>query len=195
MDVEDETFGLRLENRRLRLEQVSAAGTGGPDQRYADLRRSRHEWPLAERANASPAQLDPYDRRVDDAVLLEGRLGEAFFARFRLLDSAPDFTGARDALNTMARLLRLVGSEGDQVPDASIVIPIYGQLSYTFNCLDGLFLHRSKYTAEIIIIDDRSPDTSEAVLPLVDGIRYHRQAVNGGFIESCNTGAAMARGR
>jgi O-antigen biosynthesis protein len=29
----------------------------------------------------------------------------------------------------------------------------------------------------------------------VEGIRYHRQPVNGGFIQSCTTGAAMARGR
>jgi len=194
MDVEDETLELRLENRRLRTER-KATPRGGGDSRYSDLPAGRHGWPMAERADVLPEALDPYDRRVDDAVLLEGRRGAAFFARFGLLEGAPDFAGAVQALNAMARRLRLAGGDSDAAPDASIVVPIYGQLGYTLNCLESLFLHRSRYSAEIIIIDDLSPDSSGDHLPDVKGIRYHRQPVNGGFIQSCTTGGQMARGR
>jgi GT2 family glycosyltransferase len=82
-----------------------------------------------------------------------------------------------------------------ETPDVSIVIPIYGQLGYTLNCLHSLFSHQSRFSAEIIIVDDCSPDESGTFLAAVNGIRHHRQPVNGGFIKSCNTGAAMARGR
>ena len=75
------------------------------------------------------------------------------------------------------------------------MIPIYGQLAYTLNCIHSLLLHRSRFSAELIIIDDASPDKSGEFLPLVNGIRYHRQKVNGGFINSCNTGGEMSNGR
>jgi GT2 family glycosyltransferase/glycosyltransferase involved in cell wall biosynthesis len=80
------------------------------------------------------------------------------------------------------------------VPDVSIIIPVYGQIAYTLNCLDSLFSHVSRYSAEIIVVDDCSPDDTGAWLPQLAQIRYHRQPRNGGFIESCNTGAALATG-
>jgi GT2 family glycosyltransferase/glycosyltransferase involved in cell wall biosynthesis len=194
MDVEEQTFDLRLENRRLRTEHIPAT-SGGTDSRFADLPRTRHGWPLAESKDALPGSLGLYDRRVDDIVLLEGRRGEVFFAKFALLDDRPDFGAAVTALNAGERRLRFTARLDGPQPDATIVIPIWGQLNYTLNCLDSLFSHRSKYSAEIIIIDDVSPDVSGDFLPLIEGIRYHRQQVNGGFIQSCTTGAEMARGR
>jgi GT2 family glycosyltransferase/glycosyltransferase involved in cell wall biosynthesis len=79
-------------------------------------------------------------------------------------------------------------------PRASIVIPVYGQLAHTLACLRALAAHPPATPVEIIVVDDASTDDTPGVLPRIEGLRYHRRATNGGFIATCNDGAAMARG-
>lgn len=153
--------------------------------------RAVHAWRHARLPAGTPPSADPYDRRVDDPVIDEARAGEAFLAEFGLLGAAPDFGRAVAAL--AVRAARLAPASGP--PDVSIVIPVYGQLAYTLNCLDSLFGHVSRFSAEIVIVDDCSPDATDRFLPLLPQIRYHRQARNGGFIASSNTGGAIATGR
>lgn len=77
---------------------------------------------------------------------------------------------------------------------ASIVIPVHGKLDYTLACLRSLAQTRLPADAEVILIDDASPDDTGSVLPAIPGLRYQRNARNLGFVGSCNVGAAMARG-
>lgn len=189
LEVEQRTMHLRA--KILQLEARLSDGGGSPSGGASfDVPRTRHPWPLAE-AERPSVPISLYDRRPDDAVLDEARRGAAFMEQHGLLGQAPDFAGAVAALNETEQVL---GLDADQ-PDVSIVIPVYGQLPYTLNCLDSLRRHVSRYTAEIIVLDDCSPDgvTAEFV-PQVTNVRYHRQAVNGGFIQSCNTGGKLARG-
>ena len=86
-------------------------------------------------------------------------------------------------------------SAADIAPDVSIIIPVYGQLAYTLNCLASLLGHGSRYTFEIIVGDDASPDDSETWLSRIDGVTYSRWPVNGGFIANCNQAAQLANGR
>ncbi len=79
-------------------------------------------------------------------------------------------------------------------PRASIVIPVYGQLQMTVDCLRALAARPPQVPVEIIVVDDGSPDDTAACLPQVDGLHYHLRARNGGFIAACNDGAALARG-
>ncbi|MGH8031889.1 MAG: glycosyltransferase [Luteimonas sp.] len=79
-------------------------------------------------------------------------------------------------------------------PRASVVIPVHGQLAHTLACLHALAEHSPRAGFEVIVIDDASPDDSGDVLPGIAGLRYHRRAVNGGFIKACNDGAALAIG-
>jgi len=79
-------------------------------------------------------------------------------------------------------------------PRASIVIPVYGQLQMTLDCLRALAARPPQVPVEIIVVDDGSPDDTAACLPQVDGLHYHLRARNGGFIAACNDGAALARG-
>jgi GT2 family glycosyltransferase/glycosyltransferase involved in cell wall biosynthesis len=193
LGVEANTLRLRADITRLRRE-VRTGGestTGG----WFEPSRARFPWRRAEDTEASSAEFSLYDRRVDDAVVDQGSRGRAFMERFGFDGDAPDFSAAVDGLNAMDRLLEIRDRGSGKRPDVSIIIPIYGQLAYTLNCLESLFSQTSRYTAEIIIIDDRSPDISGIHLPAVRGIRYHLQPENGGFIASCNTGGAMARGR
>ncbi len=190
LEVEERTMELRTEILYLRSQL--AVGVGAPSVSGSfDAPRARHPWPLAESEQPQETLLR-YDRRPDDPVLTEARKGAAFMSAHGLLGETPDYAGAVASLNAAVRALRLDVKR----PDVSVIIPVYGQLSYTFNCIDSLFSHISRFTAEIIVLDDCSPDevTAEFV-PQVEGLRYHRQASNGGFISSCNTGAGLALGR
>jgi GT2 family glycosyltransferase/glycosyltransferase involved in cell wall biosynthesis len=82
----------------------------------------------------------------------------------------------------------------NQRPLVSIVIPVYGQHLYTFNCLRSLGLHTDLRQVEIIGVDDCSPEPAEPVLRAVRGVQWLRNDANLGFIGSCNAGAARARG-
>ena len=187
MDRDDAMVSLAAEAGHLRRRLAETAGGGGGG--GFEPPRTRHAWPIAETQEAAPT-LGLYDRRPDDAAILEGRRGAAFLRPIEKASEADDFAPAVATLNAAARRIPTADE-----PDASIIIPVYGQLAYTLNCLSSLFAHVSRATAEIIVVDDVSPDATGDVLPLVAGIRHHRRAANGGFIASCNEAAGIARGR
>lgn len=80
-------------------------------------------------------------------------------------------------------------------PDISIIIPVYGKVGYTLRCLRSIADLPSKSKAEIIVVDDCSPDDSAEVLGQVRGIHLLKNEKNSGFIVSCNAGASAARGQ
>ncbi len=179
-----------LEAEKAELKQrliVSASHQPGNGQAF-EAPRTKHEWRLAEDGACAAAALGQYDVRVDDAVVLEGRRGEAFLARFFLLGAAPDFAGAVATLN------RLCPQQGEATPEVSIVIPVHGALAYTLNALDSLLRHASRHVFEIILVNDASPDASPEFLPQIVALRYHAMGRNAGFIAASNAGAALARG-
>jgi GT2 family glycosyltransferase/glycosyltransferase involved in cell wall biosynthesis len=190
LDVEARTIALRGEI--FRLQESLASGTGHTGGSFFDVPRIRHGWPLAETPARPPATLGLYERRPDDAVIEEATRGEHFMAAHGLLGEAPDFAAAVAALNAAPPVLRI---DPDR-PDVSVVIPVYGQFAYTLNTIDSLLRHRSRYSMEIIIVDDCSPDGHTAAFtPQIQAVRYHLQPKNGGFIKSCNSGGELARGR
>lgn len=79
-------------------------------------------------------------------------------------------------------------------PLATIVIPVYGKPLLTYNCLKSLHEHTPHSLAEIVIVDDASPEPIAEALADVTGIRIDRNAENLGFIGTCNRGALIARG-
>ncbi len=79
-------------------------------------------------------------------------------------------------------------------PVATVVIPVYGKALLTYNCLKSLHEHTPPGLAEIVIVDDASPEAIGRALAEVTGIRIERNPKNLGFIGSCNRGAALARG-
>ncbi len=194
LEVEERVQGLARENLKLKRDLAAASTHGSTSGAFFDVPRTAHDWPLADNAKMLPEGLGLYDRRCDDDVVITGRIGAAFFTQFNLLSDDPDFLGAIAAINSMDQTLQ-IASLDNKVPDVSIVIPIYGQLAYTLNCIHSLMMHKSRYSVELVIIDDASPDKSGDFLPLVRCIRYYRQETNGGFIQSCNTGGEISRGR
>lgn len=82
----------------------------------------------------------------------------------------------------------------DQTPKISIIIPVYGQHHYTFNCLESLQNHTDLSEVEIIVVDDASPQDAQSELAQVQGVHWVRNSENLGFIRSCNKGANLAKG-
>jgi GT2 family glycosyltransferase/glycosyltransferase involved in cell wall biosynthesis/SAM-dependent methyltransferase len=80
-------------------------------------------------------------------------------------------------------------------PEVSIVVPAHNQNLFTFTCLKAILLSTSGIEYEVIVVDDASSDATEEMLASVHGLRSERHSVNLGFLESCMTGAALARGK
>lgn len=139
---------------------------------------------------SSPSPVGP-DRAIEAAAAK----AELFFKEFGLLSAEPDFSAALEALNQLQRSAALLPLSLEQTPDATIIIPVHGQLAYTLNCLRSLLQQVSRFTFEIIIADDCSPGLTAKILPELQGVRYFRQPLNGGFIRTCNGAAERARGR
>lgn len=149
-----------------------------------------HGWPLTLQSKLPLDGLAPYDRRIDDQIVYACEAGRAFFEAFDLAESDPAFSLAVEALNHKAP-----ARNTDDAPDVSIIIPAYGQLAYTLNCLDSLVAHKSRYRFEILVGDDCSTDATGVHLPKVKAIQYIRHDTNLGFIGNCNSVAERASGR
>ena len=80
--------------------------------------------------------------------------GGAYLFRYGLtLQRNPSLERAICAIKDLA-LRRPELSIVHQSPDASIIIPVHGQLPGLLNCLDSIAAQASKYTVEIIVVDD-----------------------------------------
>ena len=95
----------------------------------------------------------------------------------------------------LKRYPRLAFPDCDQ-PEVSVIIPVYGKFAYTYQCLASILKALPATPFEVIVVDDWSPDETLFLPAVVSGaVRYLRNPRNGGFIYSCNNGAAAARGR
>src|SRR3546814_14353393 len=70
------------------------------------------------------------------------------------------------------------------LPRASIVIPVYGQLPHTLACLRALAAHPPTTPIEIIVVDDASHDATDATLPR---IRSEERRVGKGCVSKCRS--------
>ena len=81
------------------------------------------------------------------------------------------------------------------LPVVSIIIPVYNQALYTFNCLRAIAANSDDIAYEVIVIDDCSQDQTLEMLSQIKGIKVYRNSTNQGFIFSCNRGASLAQGQ
>jgi len=84
-------------------------------------------------------------------------------------------------------------------PPTSVIIPVFNKVSYTKSCL--LQIQKTlphSFEGEIIVVDDASSDETPAVVEEFARadrrFKLLRNAVNSGFIASCNRGADNAAG-
>lgn len=80
-------------------------------------------------------------------------------------------------------------------PLVSIIIPVYNQFHYTYNCLKAIKKHSGDVDYEIILADDGSNDLTRQIRNIVSGIRVIRNKENLRFLLNCNNAAKYAKGK
>lgn len=185
----------RIENRRLGSDRAFANFIGPRPAAAAPAGAAAlHSEYMAEPSEKTGVAVDLYQVRPDDVVHDEAERGRRFLDGHRLLSDTPDFAAATSVLANGSRCAAIRNPKSDDRPVATIVVPVYGQLAYTLNCLDSLARHASKYPFEVIVIDDRSPDETKLWLSGLSWIRFVHQTENQGFLQTCNNAGKIARG-
>lgn len=79
-------------------------------------------------------------------------------------------------------------------PVVSIVIPVYNQFGYTYNCIRSIVKNSGDVPYEILIADDCSTDRVHELEKYVTGITVIHNEKNLRFLRNCNHAAEQARG-
>ena len=80
-------------------------------------------------------------------------------------------------------------------PLVSIIIPVYNQFPYTYNCLKSIVLHSRDLAYEVIVADDCSSDLTNKLTEIVSGVRVIRNEENLHFLKNCNHASVEAKGK
>jgi len=142
---------------------------------------------------SAPRHFDPHNTEKWEEERLRG---DAFFARHGFAwEGKSPLDRANHAITDLATRDPPF-TLNQHAPDASIIIPAWGQLHFVLGCLDSLSQHQSRYSAEIIVADDNSPrEWGMARLSSIPWIKYICGRENTGFVGNCNHAANIARGR
>lgn len=80
-------------------------------------------------------------------------------------------------------------------PLVSIVIPVYNQFNYTYNCIASILKNSKAVTYEIIVANDCSTDITGEMEDIIHGIKLVTNETNLRFLRNCNHAAGKARGK
>ena len=80
-------------------------------------------------------------------------------------------------------------------PLVSVIVPVYDNWEATERCLASVLSCDAEIAIELIVVDDASTDETPEKLSRLPGVNVLRSPVNVGFVNGCNRGAAIARGR
>lgn len=103
-----------------------------------------------------------------------------------------------ESVASLIERIRRLSEANDDVREieASIIIPVYGQIAFTAACVLSLLEHKCTTRYEIIIANDCSTDETRSMFEAVGGIlRCVTHETNHGFLRNCNLAAAQARGK
>lgn len=125
------------------------------------------------------------ERRLDAATLDAGESLERM--KLELFPELPEIKSFSDV-----EKLVLPYSEN---PTVSIVIPVYNQFGYTYNCLKSIIKNTTDVEYEIIIGDDCSTDITQQISELVENVIVAKTKTNVRFLRNCNNAAKLARGK
>ncbi|WP_312647414.1 glycosyltransferase [Aminipila sp.] len=79
-------------------------------------------------------------------------------------------------------------------PQVSIVVPVYNQFDYTYNCIKSIINCTEKVTYEIIVADDCSDDMTTRIEEIIFGINVINNETNLQFLKNCNNASKYAKG-
>lgn len=81
-----------------------------------------------------------------------------------------------------------------ETPVVSILLVLYNRAELSLVCLRSI-RKTVDFPHELIVIDNASSDASEDLMKQVVGLTYIRNESNRGFVEACNQGAELAKGK
>ncbi|MCH9697370.1 MAG: glycosyltransferase [Gammaproteobacteria bacterium] len=156
-----------------------------------DYRRWMDEY--VNRINFTLIRIGTYPARIKRSLGARGVIGTAIaaYSKFKHQIERPQPLQPQVELQQSYLPFTIESSES---PTVSIIIPVYNQFLHTYNCLQSLSKLPTSTGFEVLVIDDCSSDETESTIKVVTGMTYHRKQHNSGFIESCNQGAALAKG-
>ena len=104
--------------------------------------------------------------------------------------------------NTVVELPELLQGElpapihfiNSKTPKVSIVIPVYGQLAVTAQCLKSIAGAKNELSYEVVVVNDQSPDQTAEFLATCSGLKVVTNTENLGYLRSTNRGAEAASG-
>lgn len=80
-------------------------------------------------------------------------------------------------------------------PVVSIVIPVFNEFNYTYNCLKSILKNSGEIKYEVIIANDCSTDCTSEVESIAENVRLITTEKNCRFLLNCNNAAKYARGK
>lgn len=80
-------------------------------------------------------------------------------------------------------------------PEVSIVIPVYNQFEYTYNCLKSIMMNSGNVKYEILIANDCSTDCTKDIEKVAQNVRLITTEKNVRFLLNCNNAAKYAKGK
>lgn len=80
-------------------------------------------------------------------------------------------------------------------PTVSIIIPVYNEFTYTYNCLKSILKNSGDVAYEVLIADDCSTDVTREVEKVAKNVRLITTEENVGFLRNCNHAAQYVRGK
>lgn len=79
-------------------------------------------------------------------------------------------------------------------PKVSIIIPVYNQFQYTYNCIKSILDTVEDVPYEVIVGDDESTDKTRKITKIIRGVRVNINHTDHGFLMNCNRAAQLAKG-
>ncbi len=146
---------------------------------------------LKNRAGYRLSQVFGLPKRLKNSLKTRGVKATWQLAKSKLGKKQVPLTEQAKAVRTDYQALTINTS---QQPVVSVIIPVFNHFQHSYHCLHSISEISDKTAFEVIVVDDCSSDETQEMMSLITGIRYHRQAENGGFIRSCNQGAKLAKG-
>lgn len=80
-------------------------------------------------------------------------------------------------------------------PKVSIIIPVYNEFDYTYECVKSIIENVKNVSYEIIIGDDESTDATQRIKKIIRNVKVNINHTDHGFLMNCNRAAELAKGQ
>ena len=122
-------------------------------------------------------------KRIDDC-----------FAPNQLNNAGPEIKLTENDISKAFHEYEKLGIPCYEKPKVSIVIPVYNQFDYTYNCLKSIVENSGEVSYEVIVANDCSCDLTTRIREIITGINVIDNETNLRFLKNCNNAAQNAKG-